>query len=196
MENGTDAEPQAIPCSECGRMLSEGQDREATEDAVFCRPCFDDLTAQLHQAVAGQGQGIDYSRAVAGGLLGAALGVLVWWGFTVVTGISFGLVAIVIGIAVGKGVVMMSGNKRSRELQITSAVIAILGFVYASYLVNRTFVQRALAEQGQGGILPWIPSPELLLNVLQLGFSFMDVVFLAIVVYEAWKIPAPMRVRG
>ena len=196
MENGTDAEPQAIRCSECGRMLSEGQDREATEDAVFCRPCFEDLTAQLHQAVAQQGAGIDYSRAVGGGLLGAALGVLVWWGFTVVTGISFGLVAIVIGIAVGKGVVMMSGNKRSRELQITSAVIAILGFVYASYLVNRTFVQRALAEQGQGGILPWIPTPGLLLNVLQLGFSFMDVVFLAIVVYEAWKIPAPMRVRG
>ena len=37
-------------------------------------------------------------------------------------------------------------------------------------------------------------TPDVLIGVLQLGFSFMDVVFLAIVVYQAWKIPAPMRI--
>ncbi len=192
MENETNAEPEVVRCAECDTVLSEGQDRETTEDAVFCRPCFNNLTAQVQQVVAEQGQNINYSMAVVGGLLGAAIGVLVWWGFTVVTNIAFGLVAVVIGIAVGKGVVMLSGNKRSPGLQITSVVIATLGFVYASYLVNRTFVQKAFAEQGQEAVLPWIPAPDLLIQVLQLGFSFMDVVFLAIVVYEAWKIPAPM----
>ncbi len=196
MDNGTDAEPEAVRCAECGTVLSEGQDRETTEDAVFCRPCFNNLTAQLQQAVAGQGQDINYSMAVVGGLLGAAIGVLVWWGFTVVTNIAFGLVAVVIGIAVGKGVVMLSGNKRSQGLQITSVIIATLGFVYASYLVNRTFVQKAFAEEGQEVLLPWIPTPDVLINVLQLSFSFMDVVFLAIVVYEAWKIPAPVQIEA
>jgi hypothetical protein len=194
MDHGTDAEPEAVKCAECGTLLSEGQDRETTDDSVFCRPCFNNLTAQLQQAVAIQGQDINYSMAAVGGLLGAAIGVLVWWGFTVVTNIAFGLVAVVIGIAVGKGVLMLSGNKRSQGLQITSVIIATLGFVYASYLVNRTFVQKALAEEGQDVVLPWIPNPEMLIWVLQLGFSFMDVVFLAIVVYQAWKIPAPMRI--
>lgn len=194
MDNGTVAEPETIRCSECNTALTEGQDRETTEDAVFCRPCFNNLTAQLHQAVAVRGQDINYSMAAVGGLAGAAIGVLVWWGFTVVTNISFGLVAVVIGFAVGKGVVMLSGDKRSQGLQITSVIISILGFVYASYLVNRTFIMSALAEQGETLVLPWIPAPDVLFNVLQLGFGFMDVVFLAIVVYEAWKIPAPFRI--
>ena len=194
MDNGTVAEPETIRCSECNSALTEGQDRETTEDAVFCRPCFNNLTAQLHQAVEVQGQEINYSMAAVGGLAGAAVGVLVWWGFTVVTNISFGLVAVVIGFAVGKGVVMLSGDKRSQGLQITSVIISILGFVYASYLVNRTFIMSALAEQGETLVLPWIPAPDVLFNVLQLGFGFMDVVFLAIVVYEAWKIPAPFRI--
>ncbi len=189
-----ETEPETVRCSECDTVLSEGQDRETTQDAVFCRPCFNNLTAQLQQGVAEQGQNINYSMAVVGGLLGAAIGVLVWWGFTVVTNIAFGLVAVVIGIAVGKGVVMLSGNKRSQGLQITSVIVATLGFVYASYLVNRTFLQKAFAEQGQEAVLPWIPTPELLIEVLQLGFSFMDVVFLAIVVYQAWKMPAPLQV--
>ncbi len=194
MEHGTDAEPEAVRCAECGTVLSEGQDRETTEDAVFCRPCFNNLTVQLQQGVAAQGEHINYSMAVVGGLAGAAIGVLVWWGFTVVTTINFGLVAVVIGFAVGKGVVMLSGNKRSQGLQITSVIIATLGFVYASYLVNRTWVQKALAEEGRELLLPWIPTPDVLIGVLQLGFGFMDVVFLAIVIYEAWKIPAPMRI--
>ena len=194
MDNGTVAEPETIRCSECNSTLTEGQDRETTEDAVFCRPCFNNLTAQLHQAAAEQGQNINYSMAVAGGLAGAAIGVLVWWGFTVVTNISFGLVAVVIGFAVGKGVVMFSGHKRSQGLQITSVIISTLGFVYASYLVNRTFVLNALAERGEEVVLPWIPGPEILFKVLQLNFGFMNVVFLAIVIYEAWKIPAPFRI--
>jgi hypothetical protein len=192
MDDETKAE--AVRCSECNLLLSEGQDRETTEDAVFCRPCFDNLTAQLHQVAAQQGHNVNYPLAVVGGLLGAAVGVLAWWGFTVVTNISFGLIAVVIGITVGKGVVMLSGNKRSQGLQITSVIIASLAFVYSSYLVNRTFVLQALAEQGEELVLPWIPAPDILFNVLQLGFSFMDVVFLAIVVYEAWKIPAPIQI--
>ena len=194
MDHGADAEPEAVRCAECGTLLSEGQDRETTDDSVFCRPCFNNLTAQLQQAVAVQGQEINYSIAAVGGLLGAAIGVLVWWGFTVVTNIAFGLVAVVIGFAVGKGVVMFSGNKRSQGLQITSVIIAALGFVYASYLVTRSFVLKAFAEEGQELALPLIPTPDLLIGVLQAGFGFMDFVFLAIVVYQAWKIPEPMRI--
>ena len=192
MDDVTQAE--TMQCSECNTVLSEGQDRETTEDAVFCRPCFNNLTAQLQQVVAAQGEDINYPMAVAGGLLGAVIGVVAWWGFTVVTNIAFGLVAVVIGFAVGKGVVLLSGNRRSQGLQITSVIISTLGFVYASYLVNRTLVQKAFAEQGQEMLLPLIPSPEVLVNVLKVSFGLMDVVFLAIVVYQAWKIPAPFRI--
>jgi hypothetical protein len=193
MENGTVAEPEAARCAECNTALAEGQDRETTEGSVFCRPCFNNLTSQLQQAVAAQSQDVNYPMAVVGGLLGAAIGVLVWWGFTIVTGISFGLVAIVIGIAVGKGAVMLSGGKRSVGLQALSITISILAFFYASYLVNRTFLHQAFEAQGVTDRLPLAPPIETFVEVIRLSFGFMDLVFLAIVAWEAWKIPAPIR---
>ena len=191
-ETETTGESQEIRCAECNTVLADGQDREETDDAVFCRPCFNNLTAQLKQAIEAQSQDINYSMAAVGALLGGAVGVLAWWGFTVLTNIAFGLVAVVIGLTVGKGATLLSGDKRSRGLQILSVVVASLSFFYASYLVNRTFVHQAWAAEGMEGVLPWLPNPGLFVEVVRLGFSFMDFVFLAIVVYQAWKIPAPL----
>jgi hypothetical protein len=185
-----------IQCAECGTTLAEGQDRQETDGGTFCRSCFERLTHELQQALEAQGRDINYPLALIGGVAGAALGTLVWWGFTVVTQIAFGLVAVAIGFAVGKGVTMLSGGKRHQNLQVMSVVISILGFGYASYLVNRTFIQRAFAEQGQELVLPFVPSPELFVNVVSAGFGIMDIVFLAIVVWEAWKIPAPVSLNG
>ena len=190
-ESGSGQADGAVLCGECGTVLQEGQDREVTEGGTFCRPCFEGLTAQLRQALDAQGQDVDYGKAVAGGVAGAALGVLAWWGFTVLTHIAFGLVAVVIGLAVGKGVVMGSGSKRHRHLQVLSAAMSVAGFVYATYLVNRTFIHKAYADKGEPIVLPLLPAPELLFRVVAAGFGVMDLVFLAIVVYEAWKIPAP-----
>jgi hypothetical protein len=193
-ESGSGQGESAVRCAECGTVLQEGQDREVTEGGVFCRPCFEGLSTQLHQVLDAQGQDVDYGKAVAGGLAGAALGVLAWWGFTVLTHIAFGLVAVVIGVAVGKGVVMGSGNKRHRNLQALSAAISAAGFVYATYLVNRTFIHKAYAERGEPITLPLLPPPELFFRVVTVGFGVMDLVFLAIVLYEAWKIPAPVEI--
>jgi len=189
------AAPEEVRCSECKTLLGEGQERVATEEgAVFCRPCFNNLTAQLHQVIEAQGSDINYSMAVVGGLAGGAVGVLAWWGFTVLTNVAFGLVAVVIGFTVGKGILMFSGGKRSVNLQVISVAISLVCFVYANYLVTRSFILDAYAEQGL--VLPWIPDAALLFNVLQAGFSIMDIVFVAIVVYQAWKIPAPIRLAS
>jgi hypothetical protein len=182
-----------VRCAECGSVLQPGQDREVTEGGVFCRHCFEGLTAQLQHVALAQGQDINYGAAIAGGVAGAALGALVWWGFTVLTNVAFGLVAVVIGVAVGKGVVMATGGKRHLHLQLLSATIAVLGYFYATYLVNRTFIHRAYAKQGETAVLPLLPEPQFFFRVVSLGFGLMDLVFLAIVVYEAWRIPAPLR---
>jgi len=183
---------EVMNCAECGTQLNVGDDSEVTDDGTFCRPCYNNLTVQLQQAIAAQSQDINYSMALVGALGGAALGVLAWWGFTVVTNIAFGLVAVVIGIAVAKGAVMLSGGKRSTGLQALSISVSIVAFLYASYLVNRTFVHKAFAEEGVERVLPLLPSLDLFIDVIGLNFGFMDLVFLAIVVYQAWKIPAPI----
>lgn len=184
-----------VRCAECNTLLEEGEDREVTESGVFCRSCFEKLVEQVEQAIGAQSAGINYPMALVGALAGGAAGALVWWGFTVVTNIAFGLVAIVIGVAVGKGATLFAGNKRSSGLQFLSVVVAALSFFYASYLVNRSFVHQAYEEQGQAVVLPLLPSLDLMYDVVALDFGLFEVIFLAIVVYQAWRIPAPFRLR-
>ncbi len=185
---------QEVRCAECETVLVEGQDQEVTDDAVFCRPCYNNLTAQVQTVVAAQGQDINYMNAIVGGLGGAALGIVVWWGFTVLTNIAFGLVAVVIGFAVGKGIVLLTGGKRHLNLQILSGVLSVIAYFYASYLVTRTFVNKALAADGQDVILTMLPDPALFVEVISMNFEIFDIVFLAIVLIQAWKMPAPVNI--
>lgn len=185
--------PAAVACTECGTKFHQGQDCEITDGGTFCRPCFNNLTAQIQQAVAQQSENINYPMALVGAVAGGAIGVVAWWGFTVLTQVAFGLVAVVIGIAVAKGAVLFSGNKRSTGLQGLSVVVSVVAFFYASYLVNRSFVHHAFAEEGLPGQLPLLPPVAALIEVISLNFGVMDIVFLAIALYQAWIIPAPAK---
>lgn len=189
---GGDAETR---CAECGTRLPEGAERIVTDDGAFCRNCFEALSAQLESVVRAQSQDVPVPSALAGALAGGAVGAAVWWGFTVLTGISFGLVAIVIGYAVGKGLLLGSGGKRSVGLQGISVAVAAVSYFYATYLVNRSFFHRALGEEGGELHLPLAPDPALFVDVLRVGFNAFDLIFLAIVLWEAWRLPAPFRIR-
>lgn len=193
--SGADAQT-AIPteerCAQCSKVLTPG-DRVASGGRVFCRSCYASLRAELETAVEAMSSDIPYLNAAIGATLGGLAGVLVWWGFTVVTKISLGLIAVGIGFAVGWGAVKFSGGKRSGGLQAISVVVATVSYFVATYLVNMTFINRALAEQNNPFRVALPPQNlELLFRVISTEFGLMDLVFLAIVVYEAWKIPRPI----
>jgi hypothetical protein len=191
------AAPEPTRCRQCYRVLAEGDDREVTTGGVFCGSCFAALKQHLEAELQRQGANINYVNAALGGMVGGALGAVVWWGFTVVTHVSFGLVAVVIGYLAGKGVVMAAGGKRAVGLQVMSMVIAAVAYAFASYLVNRSFLLQAIADdpalRAGGASLPIFASPALMFAVIRAGFQVFDLVFLAIVIYQAWKMPAPFR---
>jgi len=49
------------------------------------------LKREVRRSVASISEDINYPMALLGAVLGGALGVLAWWGFTVLTKIGFGL---------------------------------------------------------------------------------------------------------
>ena len=135
----------------------------------------------------------NYPAAIVGAGVGAMAGAGLWWGFTSVTNIAFGLVAAAIGFLAGHGALRLSGGRGSVPLQGISIGAAMVGFLFGTYLVNRTFINNALVESGQTGRVPWVPENlEMLGLVLQAGFSPMDLLFLGIVVWTAWSIPRPV----
>lgn len=181
-------------CMECGRELVADEPRQTTAEGAFCLACFERLAAQVKGIFATQAQDINYPLATVGGMLGGFVGGLVWWGFTVLTNVAFGLVAIVIGVAVGKGVHIFSGRKRSRALQVLSVALAAVSYFGATYMVTRSFLLDHPTDTGAIVALPLLPDPLLALSVVRLGFDGFDLLFLAIAMWEAWKIPAPIRV--
>jgi hypothetical protein len=72
--------------------------------------------------------------------------------------------------------------------------VALAGYFVATYLVNATFINKALAERGDGQRIElFTMDPALFTRVVALGLGLMDFVFLAIVLWQAWKMPAPLR---
>jgi len=187
--------PQEQTCTRCHTVLTRTQDRVVTQNGLYCRPCHNNLQSETVRTVEEQGRDINYPMALVGALLGGTIGVLAWWGITVMTNTAFGIVAIVIGVAVGKGATLMAGNKTSRGVQTMALAVAGLSFFYASYLVNRTFVQQALAKEGKEIFLSLLPNPELFFRVVFLDFDFLTGLFLAIALWEAWKLSAPLKLK-
>lgn len=179
-------------CAQCSKTLTP-DDRVAAGDRLFCRSCHASLRAELEQAVADMSSDINYVNATIGALIGGAVGVMAWWGFTVLTHIAFGLIAVAIGFLVGYGAVRFAGNKRSGGLQLLSIAVALVGYACANYLVNMTFINKVLAEQSEAFRIGFPPRTiEMFWKVVSADLGVMDLVFLALVVYQAWRIPKPV----
>lgn len=181
-----------VQCMQCERALDADEPRHEVEGGVFCAECYDALRGVVARAIAAQSEGINYPMSALGGALGGLAGALVWWGFTVATNIAFGLVAVVIGYAVGHGVLRLGGHKRGQGLQILSVGIALVSFLFATYLVNWSYANQAM-EANHMSSLPLVLPVEVIIDLMKAGFNPMDLLFLGIVLYEAWRIPAPLR---
>src|SRR5206468_8545007 len=108
MEPVDDANTGDLRCLECSTAISEGVATVRTARGVFCADCFARLKQQAQQILAAQSDDIDFTRAVTGAVLGGIAGAAVWWGVTIATHLSFGLVQFVIGEAVGKDLVTLT----------------------------------------------------------------------------------------
>src|SRR5215467_11467816 len=187
----------AVRCARCQSALGESE-RVPAGDRVFCRTCSDIVKLQTRTGVAASSSllsdSINYPFAAAGAILGGAVGALAWWGVTVLTHIGFGLVAVVIGPLVGHGTLRFAGGKRSMGLQVLAVVVGTVSFLVAVYLVNMTFINEALAQRGDAMRVGFPPRGlAMLYHVIAANFGVMKLVFLGIIVYEAWFIPRPIK---
>jgi hypothetical protein len=191
--NPSTTTPVATRCGRCQSALSESE-RVTAGDRVFCRTCYDILKLQLRTGVAAMSQDINYPMAAVGAILGGIVGALAWWGVTVLTKIGFGLVAVVIGLLVGHGTLRFAGGKRSVGLQVLAVAVGALSFLVAVYLVNMTFINESLAQRGEAWRVNFPPAGlTMFYKVIAVNFGIMKLVFLGIIMYEAWFIPRPIK---
>ncbi|MGE5325224.1 MAG: hypothetical protein ACM3SW_20315 [Actinomycetota bacterium] len=117
METST---PGGAFCKACRQSVTRSFYRYGNE--ILCGRCADRLKREVPQD-----SHASFVRAMVGGLVGFAIGLALYAGFVIATGISIGYVALVVGFLVGKAMMIGSGGVGGRRYQI-----AALLFTYAA----------------------------------------------------------------
>jgi hypothetical protein len=90
--------PSELACAQCKRAITTSY--YLAEDRALCGLCRNDLERAL---TSGTRVG-RFARAIGAGTIAAFLGFLLYYGIAALTGYEFGLIAIVVGFAVGSAV--------------------------------------------------------------------------------------------
>ena len=138
-------------------------------------------------------QRANHLGALLGAMLGGVVGGALWWIIAKLTDRGFGLVAIVIGFAVGLGAAMLAGQRITIATRVIAGVVGILTYLAASYYVNRSIIM----EFSNGAAdIPVLPGPRIAWEVIGADWQPIDFAFVAIVAYTAFATVSRRTPRG
>lgn len=104
-------------CRVCNQPIT-GVYYRAKNDAKLCGGCVERLKSQIPQD-----SHAAFVRAVLFGLGGFVVGLILYAGFTILTGIEIGFVSLAVGWLVGKAMMMGSGGAGGRRYQIVAVLL-------------------------------------------------------------------------
>ena len=157
--------PQRVRCYVCG-AFTESPDRWSYRVRLRgASPVCPTCTPRVEQEIEQLTSNPNLVGAVALGALAAAVGSAAWYGFAVGGKEETGVIAVGIGLLVGKAVAFGSGNKRGPSLQAIAGVLAGSAVLAGQYLILNYFSSK-LQDVGSVGWLSWKQSLILFGRVL------------------------------
>ena len=131
----------APACTSCAREIRDVY--HEANGAIICSPCRARLQLELH----GGSGAARFGRALGFGLVGAAIGSAMWFAVLALFEIELGLLAIVVGFLVGKGVHMGARGRGGWPYQTLA-----IGLTYSAIVV--TYIPFILQGMAEGGFDP------------------------------------------
>jgi hypothetical protein len=116
------------------------------EGASYCRSCLANIHERLASQYQAETRNISYPLAAFCGLAAAAAVAVIWSQIAVWTGYSPHFGPLLLGAAVGYGIVGGTSGKRGDKLQTMASILTLLGCIAAFFLV----ALRLEAFQGLG----------------------------------------------
>jgi hypothetical protein len=192
-------------CSTCKRPADN--DYHHLNGRVFCTSC----RAKIEQSIEKLRKSGSLARAALFGLGAAIVGALIYYGVSAATGYEFGLIAVVVGLLVGKAVRKGSGSMGGRKYQALAMVLTYFS-IASTYVPPLTKAFYARAEKQQAaetqafaqspgtqaprtkvvhiGVVPFYAFMFLLALAAPVlgGFrNILGTIILGIGLWEAWK---------
>lgn len=188
-------------CAKCGKELEDFEvtyildsDDKNAEERV-CASCSETVQDEYYEETTD----VNFIGAVLGGLVGAAIGVGVWYLIAILFDLTIGIVAIGVGFLVAQGAMFASGKKRGFSLQIISLIITILAIYFAEYLVFSHFFNEMMTEfLGAAHEFYWMPLGEftgLLIEYMIEELDFIGLIIWALGLWTAFATPAAKKLK-
>jgi hypothetical protein len=135
--------------------------------------------------------------AIAGGILAALVGGLVWGLIVIASDYEVGFVAWGIGFLAGLAVVRFAGGRKGGPLQVVAVVSGLLGIVLGKYISFAYFFREAVKQQF-GEEISYFDSAIFTAFRENLGdvFGGFDLIFAALAVLTAWRLTSPSGIRA
>jgi hypothetical protein len=115
--------PAEMVCAQCKRAITTSY--YLAGDSALCGLCRNDLERALTSGT----RFSRFARALGAGTVAAFLGFLLYYGIAALTGYEFGLIAIVVGFAVGSAVRWGSNGRGGWRYQVMAVVLTYLAIV-------------------------------------------------------------------
>ena len=149
-------------CGSCGRAIEDQYWSVGT--AVICSACRTSLALEQGNAVRLDARGRRFAMALLLGIGGMIAGAAIWYGVAKFLDLEIGLIAILLGWLVGKGVMKGSGERGGRRYQVMAVLLTYLG-IGLGYL---PFVFAEVAKQ-EASVPPAISSDSTTAQVTELA---------------------------
>jgi hypothetical protein len=192
-------------CLRCERPLCAACS-QTFAGKTYCETCAADLERKAEERYQGAGPvagglpvmtapitpaaPLPYGRSLLFAVLGGALGALIWFAVVTATDLKLGIVAIGVGILVGRGAVFGAGGRGGQGIALLSVVVAIVAMGVGEYLMVNHAVLKYMAGHQIAAPASGFIGLDLFAKVYGADFGFMDLVFYGIGAHQAWRQPA------
>jgi hypothetical protein len=180
----TDFERAEMPAASAQTCATGEHAVTATYYTINGRPICEPCRERFEQERGGRGS---FGAALAFGLGAAVAGAAIYYGIVAATGYELGLVAIVVGVLVGKAVRRGAGARSGWQYRGLA--------VFLTYLaMTATYVPLVLKQSGVHTLLGACLLSLMLPALMLVDFSnLIGLIILGIGLYEAYKLSAPPR---
>lgn len=121
---------------------------------------------------------------ILGALLAAVVGGAVWAAIAIQTDYEIGLLAWAIGGLAGFAVVKLSGGRTNVAHQLIAVIASLLGIFLGKYFIFSYLINEGLDGMFNNGLF------TVFMDNIQEFFGAMDIVFIILAIFTAWKMPA------
>lgn len=177
------------------KLVEKGVDRAEASKSVYL--AYDAIMKTAEQE---QFQGSSILPGLAGGIIAALAGGIVWGLIAIFANYELGILAWGIGYFCGFLVVMFSGRKRGIPLQIVAMLCSVFGILTGKYLCWFKFVKDDALKQFGAEVASTISVFSI--NTITAFFSNLkdvvhvfDLIWFALAIYTAWNIPKAIGVK-